>query len=170
MKINCSKPKEELIKEYENLDEKTKKLFECSFETVVDTKASENRIEELKVFCRKMNFTKIGIAFCKGLRKYAEILDKELSKDFEIYSVCCDNCKINKQELNVKHLQEPSEIACNPIGQALALNQKNPDIVIKLGFCIGHDILFSKYIQAPTTTLLVKDRKLKHRTIDWFQN
>lgn len=33
---------------------------------------------------------------------------------------------------------------------------------IVMGLCVGHDILFHKYIQGPTTTLVVKDRVLAH--------
>ncbi|MBM3241134.1 DUF1847 domain-containing protein [Candidatus Poribacteria bacterium] len=31
-----------------------------------------------------------------------------------------------------------------------------------MGLCMGHDILFSKFSQAPVTTLVVKDRAMCH--------
>ena len=164
----CSKTKEELIEHYNNLDEDERKLLETSYETVSETNACESRIEEIKLFCKKLGYKKIGIAFCKGLRKYGEALDKELSTDFEVYSVCCNICNITKESIDVNPVKSGEEPACNPVGQALALNGKEPDLVIKCGFCIGHDMLFSKMIKAPTTTLFVKDRKYKHRTIDSF--
>ncbi len=145
-------------------------MLEASYSTVVDTQAAADRIKELQTFCSKMGYRKIGIAFCKGLRKYGEKLDSELSKDFEVYSVCCNVCGITKQEIGVRYLNEPTEIACNPIGQAAALNDKNVDLVVKCGFCLGHDILFSKNITAPSTTIIVKDRKMKHRTVDLLED
>ena len=34
-----------------------------------------------------------------------------------------------------------------------------------MGLCMGHDILFSKYSQAPITTLVVKDRATYHNPV-----
>jgi uncharacterized metal-binding protein len=42
------------------------------------------------------------------------------------------------------------------------MNILKTELNIALGFCIGHDILFSKYSEAPVTTLVVKDRVNKH--------
>ncbi len=165
----CPKTKEELVDEYNTLDPETRKLLECSYSTVADTYASADRLEELRVFCSKMGMKKIGIAFCKGLRKYGEQIDAELSKDFEVYSVCCNVCGIDKPELNVRQVKDGGvEPACNPLGQAAILNDKDVDIVVKCGFCMGHDIIFSKNIKSPATTIMVKDRKFKHRTADRF--
>ena len=52
------------------------------------------------------------------------------------------------------------EIACNPIGQAKMLNKAGTDLNIQMGLCLGHDILFQKYSNAPVTVLVVKDRIL----------
>jgi uncharacterized metal-binding protein len=62
---------------------------------------------------------------------------------------------------------EPEEVEamCNPIGQALILNREKTDLNIILGLCIGHDILFTQYSDAPVTTLAVKDRVLAHNPL-----
>ena len=117
-----------------------------------------------------MGYKKIGIAFCKGLRPYGTKIDEELSKDFETYSVCCNMRGINKSDAKVQQMNpEAEEPACNPLGQATALNDKDVDIVVKCGFCLGHDILFSKTVKAPCTTIIVKDRKLRHKTAQLFE-
>ena len=36
------------------------------------------------------------------------------------------------------------------------------DLNIAIGLCVGHDALFSRYSEAPVTTLVVKDRVLGH--------
>lgn len=166
---NCTKTKEQLVEEYNNLGSNERRMLECSYSTVSDTMASENRLEEIRVFCKKMGFRKVGVAFCKGVRDFGIKADESLSRDFTVYSVCCNVCGIEKSGIKVKHIKEgATEMACNPIGQADAINSKDVDFVIKCGFCLGHDILFSKRIKAPATTLLVKDRKLKHKTAEIF--
>ncbi|MFH1064441.1 MAG: DUF1847 domain-containing protein [Candidatus Woesearchaeota archaeon] len=165
----CPKTKEELVDEYNNLDTETRKILECSYSTVADTDASADRLEELRMFCKKLGMKRVGVAFCKGLRSFGENVDAQLSKDFETYSVCCNVCGIDKPDINIKQVKDDRvEPACNPLGQAAVLNDKQVDIVVKCGFCMGHDIIFSKNIKAPTTTLIVKDRKHKHRTADIF--
>jgi uncharacterized metal-binding protein len=54
---------------------------------------------------------------------------------------------------------------CNPIGQALLLNNENTDLNIILGLCVGHDSLFIKYSNAPVTVFAVKDRVLAHNPL-----
>ncbi len=51
---------------------------------------------------------------------------------------------------------------CNPIGQAIALNNAHTDLNIILGLCVGHDTLFIKHSKAPVTVMAVKDRVLGH--------
>ena len=167
---DCSKTKKELIEDYNNLNPCLRKMLDNSYSTVIDTHASQDRLSELKEFCKKMDYQKIGIAFCKGLRPYGTKIDEELSKEFETYSVCCNVCGINKSDIKVQQMNpQAEEPACNPLGQATALNDKNVDIVVKCGFCLGHDILFSKKIKAPCTTIIVKDRKFIHKTAHLFE-
>lgn len=39
------------------------------------------------------------------------------------------------------------------------------DLNIAIGLCVGHDALFSKYSDAPVTTLIAKDRVLGHNPV-----
>ena len=41
-------------------------------------------------------------------------------------------------------------------------NAEQMEMNIIMGLCVGHDMLFSKYSEAPVTTLLVKDRVTGH--------
>jgi uncharacterized metal-binding protein len=54
---------------------------------------------------------------------------------------------------------------CNPIYQAKLLNHENTDFNILLGLCVGHDSLFFKFAEAPTTVLAVKDRVTGHNPL-----
>jgi uncharacterized metal-binding protein len=40
------------------------------------------------------------------------------------------------------------------------LNRAKTELNIQMGLCLGHDILFQKYCEAPVTVLVVKDRAL----------
>jgi len=125
------------------------------------------RIEEIIEFAQQRGYKKLGIAFCIGLQNEAGALNKILSKYFEVYSVVCKVCGIDKNDFSLDKLHDSTklEAICNPIGQAKILNKKKTELNIALGLCIGHDILFAKYSQAPVTTLAVKDRVLAHNPL-----
>ena len=57
------------------------------------------------------------------------------------------------------------ESICNPIGQAMYLNEEKTDFNVVVGLCVGHDSLFFKYSEAPTTVFAVKDRVLVHNPL-----
>ena len=131
----------------------------------------KTRVEELILYAQGMGYQKLGVAFCIGLAQEAGTLCKILDRDFEVSSVCCKLCGIDKAYFGLERLhagatEEPrSEAMCNPIGQALILNKERTDLNIILGLCIGHDTLFTTYSEAPVTTLAVKDRVLAHNPL-----
>lgn len=123
------------------------------------------RLEEIMLYARSMKMRRLGIAFCIGLSKEARAIDKILaSNGFEVHSACCKICGIDKSEMGVKKMgsDELSEASCNPLGQALRLNACGTEMNIVVGLCIGHDILFARHSEAPSTTFIVKDRVLSH--------
>ena len=42
------------------------------------------------------------------------------------------------------------------------LNAQGVDISVVMGLCLGHDMLFHKFIESPVTDLVVKDRVTCH--------
>jgi uncharacterized metal-binding protein len=123
------------------------------------------RLEEIILYAREMGMKKLGIAFCIGLSKEAEIVDEVLIKQgFETHSACCKICGLDKSGLKVKKLHGPdkTEAVCNPIGQALRLESVGTELNIAVGLCVGHDIMFTAHSASPVTTLIVKDRVLAH--------
>ena len=126
----------------------------------------KTRLEELILYAKGMGYKKLGIAFCIGLEREAKIIHEILTRDFEVFSVCCKVCGIDKDSYGLDKLHSGSfEAVCNPIGQSLILNEEKTDLNIILGLCIGHDILFTQHSQAPVTTLAVKDRVLAHNPL-----
>lgn len=125
------------------------------------------RLKETLVFCASMGYQKIGIAFCKGLRKEARIVTDLFRKaDFEVVSVICKTGGFSKETIGIPETDKihphEFEAMCNPIAQAALLNEQHTEFNIAIGLCVGHDSLFYKYSKAPVTTLVAKDRVLAH--------
>jgi uncharacterized metal-binding protein len=124
------------------------------------------RLEEIILYAKGMRYQRLGLAFCIGLEQEAAIINEILARDFTMSSVCCKVCAIDKHQYNLNTMHGDSfEATCNPIGQAMVLNDQKTDLNIILGLCIGHDILFTRHSQAPVTTLAVKDRVLSHNPL-----
>jgi uncharacterized metal-binding protein len=128
------------------------------------------RLEEIVQFSRSAGFTRLGLAFCVGLRKEAVEVARILKgAGFEVESVMCKTGSVPKEHLGVKDEQKvypgQFEPICNSIGQAKLLDDAKTQLNILLGLCVGHDTLFIKYSQAPVTVLAVKDRVLAHNPL-----
>ena len=128
------------------------------------------RVEETIHFARKIGAKKIGIATCVGLRKESQMLTEILeSNGIEPVSVCCKTGGVDKCEIGLKQeekiLEGFHESICNPVAQARILNEIGTDMNIMMGLCVGHDMLFLKEADAPTTVLVVKDRVTGHNPV-----
>ena len=128
------------------------------------------RVEDTIAFAKLMGYKKIGIATCIGLldetNRLASILN---AQGFTPFSVCCKTGSIDKRELGLeeKNKVRPNtfEPACNPVAQAVLMNRAGTDMNVIVGLCVGHDMLFTKYSEAPVTTLVVKDRVTGHNPV-----
>jgi len=128
------------------------------------------RIQEICEFARKMGYTRLGLVFCIGLYREAEVVARILqNQGFETVSVVCKVGSIPKEEIGVKDSEKifigQYESMCNPILQAGIVNEAKTDFNILLGLCVGHDSLFFKYAEAPATVLAVKDRVTGHNPV-----
>ena len=161
---DCTGLRDEIVGLYTDEDRRSLKVS-ASIEAKHYMK--KTRVEELIMYANEMGYKKLGLAFCVGLTNEAKTLAKILKKDFEVHSVCCKVCGIDKDKFELDKLHPDREVdsMCNPVGQAKFLNKENTDLNIILGLCIGHDILFTKYSEAPVTTLAVKDRVLAHNPL-----
>ncbi len=128
------------------------------------------RVEDTIALAKLMGYQKIGIATCIGLLEESNRLSAILTaQGLKPLSVCCKSGSIDKKELGLSETEKvrPNtfEPACNPIAQAELLNQAGADMNLIVGLCVGHDMLFSKYSKAPTSTLVVKDRVTGHNPV-----
>lgn len=131
---------------------------------------NKTRIEEICEFARKMGYVRLGLAFCAGLAREARVVaDLFKKKGFEVVSVVCKVGSVPKEDIGLKDAEKihagVHESMCNPISQAILMNDAQVQFNILLGLCVGHDSLFFKYAEAPTTVLAVKDRVTGHNPL-----
>jgi len=123
----------------------------------------ETRLGEIILFAKELGYKKIGLAFCIGLSEEAKIIDEILSRHFEVVSVCCKVCGIDKKDFDLTQISSRNqEVMCNPAGQAHLLKEAETQLNIICGLCVGHDAIFAQLSEAPVTTLIAKDRVLAH--------
>ena len=121
------------------------------------------RIQEIIDFCERMGYKRIGLAFCGGLHKEAATVAKIFTAHgLEVVSVMCKVGGVDKCGLLELAPEETvsgsNESMCNPISQAMILNEEKTELNVLLGLCVGHDSLFLKNSNAMCTILAVKDR------------
>lgn len=128
------------------------------------------RILEICEFARKLGYKRLGLAFCIGLSREAAIVSEILKRQgFEVVSVACKAGCVPKEEIGIKENEKihrgQHETMCNPVLQAMVVNEAKVDFNVLLGLCVGHDSLFFKFAEAPTTVLAVKDRVTGHNPL-----
>jgi uncharacterized metal-binding protein len=128
------------------------------------------RVEDTVALAKRMGWKRVGIATCIGLldesARLAEILE---AQGLEPVSVCCKVGSVDKGQLGIgeefKVRPGTFEPLCNPAAQAAILNRVGTDMNVIMGLCVGHDMLFTKHADAPTTTLVAKDRVTGHNPV-----
>ena len=128
---------------------------------------SKPRIVEIMEFAEKMGYKRLGVAYCGGVTHEAGLLTEVLEKNgFDVIAVSCKLGGIPKERIGLRDQEKINignhESMCNPIAQASVLNDAKTDFNIMLCLCVGHDSLFLKYIEAPTTVFAAKDRVTGH--------
>jgi len=126
-----------------------------------------NRLEEIKNFARQAGIKRIGIAHCVSMPREADAVNRFLSDEFQVFSVDCKCGRISKSDMLGG---EGESLMCNPAGQAEFLKEKNTELNISMGLCVGHDMLFSQKSDVAVTTLVVKDRVNQHNPIEGIRS
>jgi len=125
-----------------------------------------DRVNEIIAYAKESNLKTIGIANCTTFIKEANQLEATLTDaGFVVEKVHCKFGKVPFNDL----IPGYKGISCNPAGQAKYLEEKGTELNIMMGLCLGHDMIFNAKSKAPVTPLLVKDRKLKHHTLQIFK-
>ncbi len=158
--IDCNDDKNVILPRYQET-ETHKIITEASLLIDNGRAGTLSRVEELIEFIKGSNYKKIGLAYCIGLEKSAIVFSELLKKNkIKHAAVCCITDGITEAEIDPA--KENFSVSCNPIGQAEQLKKDGVDLVIEIGLCLGHDILFHREIKCDLTVLVVKDRKYNH--------
>lgn len=126
------------------------------------------RLEETAEFAKAMGYRRLGMAFCIGLNDEARYIARFFRRrGFDFYSICCKNCSIAKRELGLQQVRPEldHEAMCNPKMQAKFLAEKDVQLYLSCGLCVGHDAIFNRNCPGPVTALVVKDRLLGHNPL-----
>ncbi len=128
------------------------------------------RVQEVMEFARGIGASRLGIATCVGLIREAGLLQEILEANgFQVSSVCCKVGSIPKEDIGLADEEKirpgQFEALCNPVGQAMLLNEAGTELNIVVGLCVGHDSLFFKHSVAPVTVLVAKDRVTGHNPV-----
>lgn len=163
---NCTGvPEEEVTAAY---TDEERKLMEAAAYVEGTFYSNVTRLQETAEFAKVMGYKRLGLAFCIGLNDEMRYINRYFEdQGFEVFSVCCKNCSVGKNELNLKQVKPElaHEAMCNPKFQAKFLNDQHVDLYISVGLCVGHDAIFNANCQGPVTTLVVKDRLLAHNPL-----
>jgi uncharacterized metal-binding protein len=127
----------------------------------------KSRLEEIMEFAQRMEYGRLGVAYCGGVQFEAGLLVPILeNRGFQVASVQCKCGSVPKEDLGLEDREKVSpghfEAMCHPIAQAEILNAYKTDMNILVCLCVGHDSLFLKHSQAPCTVLAAKDRVYGH--------
>jgi uncharacterized metal-binding protein/predicted Fe-Mo cluster-binding NifX family protein len=147
------------------------KMLESAWDVACEEERTLCRLAELVYFALEMGYTKLGVAFCVDLLEPTSVLTGVLRRFFEVVPVCCKVRGIRGWESGspgpqqTRSASEGSVAACDPVGQAAALNAAATDLNVLVGLCVGADSVMSKESRAPVTTIFVKDKSLANNPI-----
>ncbi len=123
-----------------------------------------SRIQELIEFIKQMRYKKVGLAYCYGMESLAkQVLLLLRDKGIPTIGVSCTVGGVSQSVVNEQ--SDLVGVSCNPINQALQLEEEGVDLAVVIGLCLGHDILFNRTFTHDTTTLVVKDRLFEHAPV-----
>jgi uncharacterized metal-binding protein len=144
-------------------DDADKKILQVAEDTI---DRSVDRLQEIISFAREAGIRRIGIANCTTFTREAKNLQTLLTGEgFNVERVHCKYGRMPFSDV----VEGYEGISCNPAGQAEYLDEKGTELNIMMGLCIGHDMIFNAKSKAPVTPLVVKDRRLGHKTFEMLR-
>jgi len=125
-----------------------------------------SRVEEIAAFASDRNWNRVGLAYCYGMEADATSVRRILrDRGLRVEAVSCTTGALSQDEVN--RASGIHKVSCNPLGQAEQIKAAKVDLVVAMGLCLGHDILFQQALGGlPCTTLVVKDRTSSHAPLE----
>jgi uncharacterized metal-binding protein len=121
-----------------------------------------SRLEEIAEFAADRGWKKLGLAYCYGMEADAGAASRWLrGQGFRVEAVSCTTGALAQDRMNGESTIH--KVGCDPLGQAAQVRSAGVDLVVEMGLCMGHDLLFRDGISGiPSTALVVKDRTSNH--------
>lgn len=102
------------------------------------------RLREVAEVAMAMGWHRVGVGHCPDTGREAELASRYFrSRGLEVSL-------------------PPTADDCAPVEQAARFAADETDLNVIVGMCVGHDALFIRHSSAPVTSLLVRDRRLRH--------
>lgn len=145
-------------------------LFHAAAQVEAEGYGRWPRVREVAELMKKLGYRKLGLAFCTGLKQEAAAFTAMMEKHgLTVISAVCKMGARPKENYGITDEEKVRpgtfEVICNPVAQALYLNEQGTEYNVILGLCVGHDALFAKYAKAPTSTVVAKDRALANNPV-----
>lgn len=131
---------------------------------------SLSRLEEIAEYALDRSWKKVGLAYCYGMESDASLVSKYLrGRGLRVEAVSCTTGALAQDEMN--EASSIHKVGCDPLGQAEQIKAASVDMVVEMGLCLGHDMLFHSGIGSlPSTTLVTKDRTTAHDPLRAIRN
>lgn len=131
---------------------------------------SLSRLEEIAEYALDRSWKKVGLAYCYGMEADAGLVSKYLrGRGLRVEAVSCTTGALAQDEMN--EASSIHKVGCDPLGQAEQIKVASVDLVVEMGLCLGHDMLFHSGIGSlPSTTLVAKDRTTAHDPLRAIRN
>lgn len=145
-------------------------LFHAAAQVEAEGYGRWPRVREVAELMKKLGYHKLGLAFCTGLKQEAAAFTAIMeTHGLTVVSAMCKMGARPKEDYGITDEEKVRpgtfEVICNPVAQALYLNEQGTEYNVILGLCVGHDALFAKYAKAPTGTVVAKDRALANNPV-----
>jgi uncharacterized metal-binding protein len=102
------------------------------------------RVHEIVELARRMAYRRIGVAHCQDMVREAALAGRYF------------------HERGLEAVLPDVAGQCEPVRQAELFAERGTDFNVIAGMCVGHDALFIRHSRAPVTSLVVRDRRLRH--------
>lgn len=143
-------------------DTHARKIWEAFAPLIGTGGAKKSRVEHIADFCHSLGVKKIGIASCLRYIKDARFLQGLFKQEgFDCPVVFCKVGGWQTKDIGID--KDTDWIICNPISQAMILNEVGCEVEVSLGLCMGHEMIFNKYADGYVTNLYVKEKISRER-------
>jgi uncharacterized metal-binding protein len=128
-------------------DEQERRLAYHAARVEADGYCRWTRIREVVELAGRMGYRRIGLAHCPDTRREAALAARYF-RQHGLDTVVPDGLK-----------------DCDPLAQADLHARLACDLSVIVGMCVGHDALFVRHASGPVTSLVVRDRRLRHNPV-----